>query len=281
MPTEEQLKEIVRKKYSEIALQDKETNMSSCCGAGGCSTEVYNIMSDDYTTLDGYNADADLGLGCGLPTQFARIKKGDVVVDLGSGAGNDCFIARHETGETGKVIGIDFTPAMVDKARSNAESRGFHNVEFRQGDIEHMPISANVADVIVSNCVLNLVPNKNGVFQEINRVLKPGGHFSISDVVLIGALPEGLRKDAEMYAGCVAGAIQKQVYMELIDANGFENVTIQKEKAIVIPDDILKNYLSPDEINSFKTGDTGIFSITVFAQKPNEQNKCTPGGGCC
>jgi SAM-dependent methyltransferase len=281
MPTEEQLKEIVRKKYSEIALQDKETNMSSCCGAGGCSTEVYNIMSDDYTTLEGYNADADLGLGCGLPTQFARIKKGDVVVDLGSGAGNDCFIARHETGETGKVIGIDFTPAMVDKARANAEVRGFNNVEFRQGDIEHMPISANVADVIVSNCVLNLVPNKNAVFQEIYRVLKPGGHFSISDVVLVGALPEGLRKDAEMYAGCVAGAIQKQVYMELINANGFENITIQKEKAIVIPDDILKNYLSPDEINSFKTGDTGIFSITVFAQKPNEQNKCTPGGGCC
>ena len=281
MPTEEQLKEIVRKKYSEIALQDKETNMSSCCGAGGCSTEVYNIMSDDYTTLDGYNADADLGLGCGLPTQFARIKKGDVVVDLGSGAGNDCFIARHETGETGKVIGIDFTPAMVDKARANAEARGFNNVEFRQGDIEHMPISANVADVIVSNCVLNLVPNKNGVFQEIYRVLKPGGHFSISDVVLVGALPDGLRKDAEMYAGCVAGAIQKQVYMELIDANGFENVMVQKEKAIVIPDDILKNYLSQDEINSFKTGDTGIFSITVFAQKPINQNKCTPGGGCC
>jgi SAM-dependent methyltransferase len=281
MPTEEQLKEIVRKKYSEIALQDKETNMSSCCGAGDCSTEVYNIMSDDYTTLEGYNADADLGLGCGLPTQFARIKKGDVVVDLGSGAGNDCFIARHETGESGKVIGIDFTPAMVDKARANAEVRGFNNVEFRQGDIEHMPISANVADVIVSNCVLNLVPNKNAVFQEIYRVLKPGGHFSISDVVLVGALPEGLRKDAEMYAGCVAGAIQKQVYMELINANGFENITIQKEKAIVIPDDILKNYLSPDEIISFKTGDTGIFSITVFAQKPNEQNKCTPGGGCC
>jgi arsenite methyltransferase len=278
MPTEEQLKEIVRKKYSEIALQDKETNMSSCCGAGGCSTEIYNIMSDDYTTLDGYTADADLGLGCGLPTQFARIKKGDVVVDLGSGAGNDCFIARHETGETGKVIGIDFTPAMIDKARANAEARGFHNVEFRQGDIEHMPISANVADVIVSNCVLNLVPNKHGVFQEIYRVLKPGGHFSISDVVLVGALPDGLRKDAEMYAGCVAGAIQKQVYLELIHANGFENVVVQKEKAIIIPDDILKNYLSAEEMNAFKNGDTGIFSITVFAQKPIIENKCTPGG---
>lgn len=280
MQTEEQLKEIVRKKYSEIALQDKETNMSSCCGAGGCSTEVYNIMSEDYTTLNGYNADADLGLGCGLPTQYAQIKKGDVVVDLGSGAGNDCFIARHETGETGKVIGIDFTPAMIDKARSNAEVRGFNNVEFRQGDIESMPITANTADVIVSNCVLNLVPNKDAVIKDIYRVLKPGGHFSISDVVLIGALPEGLRKDAEMYAGCVSGAIQKEVYMELIHANGFEQVTIQKEKAIIIPDDILINYLTADQIAAFNNGASGIFSVTVFAKKPMAE-KCVPGGGCC
>jgi len=280
MQTEEQLKEIVRKKYSEIALQDKETNMSSCCGAGGCSTEVYNIMSEDYTTLNGYNADADLGLGCGLPTQYAQIKKGDVVVDLGSGAGNDCFIARHETGETGKVIGIDFTPAMIDKARSNAEVRGFNNVEFRQGDIESMPITANTADVIVSNCVLNLVPNKDAVIKDIYRVLKPGGHFSISDVVLVGALPEGLRKDAEMYAGCVSGAIQKEVYMELIHANGFEQVTIQKEKAIIIPDDILINYLTADQIAAFNNGASGIFSVTVFAKKPMA-GKCVPGGGCC
>jgi SAM-dependent methyltransferase len=282
MQTEEQLKEIVRKKYSEIAMQDKETNMSSCCGAGGCSTEVYNIMSDDYTTLDGYNADADLGLGCGLPTQFAKIKKGDVVVDLGSGAGNDCFIARHETGETGKVIGVDFTPAMIDKARKNAEVRGFNNVEFRQGDIENMPITASSADVIVSNCVLNLVPNKDAVIKDIYRVLKPGGHFSISDVVLVGALPEGLRKDAEMYAGCVSGAIQKEVYLELIHTNGFENVTIQKEKPIIIPNDILVNYLSTEEIAQFNSGSTGIFSVTVFAQKPIVNKKvCVPGGGCC
>lgn len=280
MQTEEKLKEIVRKKYSEIALQDKESNMSSCCGAGGCSTEVYNIMSEDYTTLNGYYADADLGLGCGLPTQYAHIKKGDVVVDLGSGAGNDCFIARHETGETGKVIGIDFTPAMIDKARSNAEERGFNNVEFRQGDIESMPITANTVDVIVSNCVLNLVPNKDAVIKDIYRVLKPGGHFSISDVVLVGALPEGLRKDAEMYAGCVSGAIQKEVYMELIHANGFEQVTIQKDNAIIIPDDILINYLTTDQIAAFKNGATGIFSVTVFAKKPMEE-KCVPGGGCC
>lgn len=283
MKTEAELKQIVKDKYSEIALQAKETNMSSCCGAGGCSTEVYNIMSDDYTTLEGYNADADLGLGCGLPTQFAKIKKGDVVVDLGSGAGNDCFIARHETGQTGKVIGIDFTPKMIERARMNAEARGFNNVEFREGDIEHMPITSNAADVIVSNCVLNLVPNKDGVFKDMYRVLKPGGHFSISDVVLEGALPEGLRKDAEMYAGCVSGAIQKEVYLELIKANGFENITIQKEKPIVIPDDILKNYLTAEQIQSFKTGNAGIFSITVFAQKPTSENisSCTPGSGCC
>ena len=277
MPTDDQLKEIVRKKYSEIALQDKETNQSSCCGAGGCSTEVYNIMSDDYTKLEGYNPDADLGLGCGLPTQFAKIKKGDTVIDLGSGAGNDCFVARAETGETGKVIGIDFTDAMIVKARNNAEIRGFNNVEFRQGDIEKMPVTANVADVIVSNCVLNLVPNKDGVFKEIFRVLKPGGHFSISDVVLLGKLPEGLRKDAEMYAGCVAGAIQKEVYLELIQVNGFTNITIQKEKPITIPDDILVNYLSPSEIQEFKTGTSGIFSITVYAEKPNAC--CAPD--CC
>ena len=279
MKTELELKEIVKAKYSEIALQDKETNMSSCCGAGGCSTEIYNIMSDDYTKLPGYVEGADLGLGCGLPTEFAKIKEGDVVVDLGSGAGNDCFVARRSTGATGKVIGIDFTPAMIEKARANAEKMAYHNVEFRQGDIEHMPITANSADVVVSNCVLNLVPNKHAVIQDIFRVLKPGGHFSISDVVLVGALPEGIRNAAEMYAGCVSGAIQKQVYMELIHANGFENVTIQKEKAIIIPDDILVNYLNPAEIAAFRASQMGIFSVTVFAQKPKAA--CVPGAGCC
>jgi len=281
MQTDIELKEIVKQKYSEIALQDKATNQSSCCGAGGCSTEVYNIMSDDYTKLEGYNADADLGLGCGLPTQFAKIKKGDVVIDLGSGAGNDAFIARAETGETGKVIGIDFTPAMIEKARNNAEVRGVHNVEFRQGDIEQMPVTSNVADVVVSNCVLNLVPNKNAVIKEIFRVLKPGGHFSISDVVLVGNLPEALKDDAEMYAGCISGAIQKDVYLELIHCNGFTNVTIQKEKVITIPDDILVNYLTAEQITSFKNGSTGIFSITVYAEKPLVATVCTPGGGCC
>jgi len=278
MPTDNELKEMVKQKYSEIALQDKETNQSSCCGSGCCSDEVYNIMSDDYTQLNGYNADADLGLGCGLPTEFAQIKPGDVVIDLGSGAGNDCFVARAQTGETGKVIGIDFTPAMIEKARINAEKLGYHNVEFRQGDIEHMPVTAKTADVVVSNCVLNLVPNKAGVFSEIFRVLKSRGHFSISDVVLVGELPVNLQQAAEMYAGCVSGAIQKDEYLKLIADAGFETITLQKEKSIVIPDDILSNYLSAAEIEAFRKSDTGIYSITVFARKPD---CCTPGSGCC
>ncbi len=281
MQTQDNVKEMVKQKYSEIALQDKETNASSCCGSGCCSTDVYNIMSEDYNKLEGYNPDADLGLGCGLPTQFAKIKKGDVVIDLGSGAGNDAFIARHETGDTGKVIGIDFTPAMIERARNNAEMKGFNNVEFRQGDIENIPVTANAADVIVSNCVLNLVPNKDGVFKEIFRVLKPDGHFSISDIVLVGELPANIKNTAEMYAGCVAGAIQKDEYLQLIEANGFKNITIQKDKAIIIPDDILSNYLSSEQVASFKQSGTGIRSITVYAEKPSQTNSCIPGGGCC
>lgn len=295
MSNEEQLKQIVREKYSEIALQDKALNAASCCGAGGFSTEVYNIMTDDYLDLKGYQADADLGLGCGLPTKFALIKEGDTVIDLGSGAGNDAFIARHETGEKGKVIGIDFTEAMINKARINADNLGYNNVEFRFGDIENMPVADNTADVIVSNCVLNLVPNKQAVIADIYRTLKPGGHFSISDIVLVGDLPDALRHDAEMYAGCVSGAIQKDEYLDFIEKRGFQNITIQKEKPVVIPNDILSKYLSESEITEFNSGATGIFSITVFAAKPGAKQKvnlsqlsasqtaqaCAPGSGCC
>ena len=280
METTEQLKDMVREKYSAIALQDKDDNSASCCGSGCCSIETANIMTDDYSTLEGYNPDADLGLGCGLPTQFAQIKPGDTVIDLGSGAGNDCFIARKDTGETGRVIGIDFTPAMIDKARANVDKLGYNNVEFRQGDIEKMPVTANIADVIVSNCVLNLVPNKYGVFQEIYRVLKPGGHFSISDIVLVGGLPTKIREAAEMYAGCVAGAIQKVEYLALIETTGFKATTLQREKPITVPDDILGQYLSAEEIKTFKASGTGIYSITVYAEKPKDARTCC-GPDCC
>lgn len=275
--TSDQLKELVKEKYGQIALQSKDMNASSCCGATGCGTIDHTVMADDYTKLSGYVADADLGLGCGLPTEFAKIREGDTVVDLGSGAGNDAFVARSITGERGKVIGIDFTDTMIGKARINAEKLGYTNVEFRQGDIENMPLAANIADVIVSNCVLNLVPDKKQAFAETFRVLKKGGHFSVSDIVLVGDLPEGLQKSAEMYAGCVAGAIQKDAYLSIIQQAGFSNITLQKEKRITLPVEILKDYLSADQITEFNSGKTGIFSITVYAEKP--ENCCAPG--CC
>ena len=276
--TSEQLKQIVKDKYSLIAEQDKETNQSSCCGAtGSCATVDYKVMADDYSNLKGYAADADLGLGCGLPTEFAQIKEGDTVVDLGSGAGNDCFVARSIIGEKGKVIGIDFTDKMIEKARINADKLGFNNVEFRKGDIENIPIRANLADVVVSNCVLNLVPDKEKAFSETFRILKNGGHFSVSDVVLVGDLPQGLQKSAEMYAGCLSGAIQKESYLSIIQKVGFSNITIQKEKRITLPQDILKDYLTPQQILDFTTGKTGIFSITVYAEKTAAC--CAPG--CC
>lgn len=275
--TSEQLKELVKEKYSQIALQNKDTNASGCCGATGCGTIDYTVMADDYTKLDGYVADADLGLGCGLPTAFAKIKEGDTVVDLGSGAGNDAFVARSITGDSGKVIGVDFTDKMIEKAKINAEKLGYKNVEFRQGDIENLPLAGGLADVIVSNCVLNLVPDKKRAFAETFRVLKKGGHFSVSDIVLVGDLPEGLRKSAEMYAGCVAGAIQKEEYLSIIRQAGFSNIIIQKEKRITLPGEILKDYLSDRQITEFNSGKAGIFSITVYAEKP--ENCCAPG--CC
>lgn len=268
MNNESALKELVKQKYGEIASQDKETNQASCCGSGCCSSEVYNIMSEDYSSLEGYNPDADLGLGCGLPTTFAQIKQGDTVIDLGSGAGNDCFIARKEAGDSGKVIGIDFTPEMIEKARANADKLGYHNVEFRQGDIENIPVVPDLADVVVSNCVLNLVPNKAGVFKEIYRILKPGGHFSISDIVLEGELPTSIRQAAEMYAGCVAGAVQKKDYLDMISESGFIKIEIQKEKNIHIPADILTTYLSKDEMSQYQKNKRSIQSITVYGEKP-------------
>ncbi|KXK56004.1 MAG: SAM-dependent methyltransferase [Chlorobi bacterium OLB5] len=268
--SEEELKQIVKDQYSQIALQSKEQNESSCCGStSACCGDVntFSIMADEYKSLKGYNPDADLGLGCGLPTQFAKIKKGDTVVDLGSGAGNDCFVARAETGETGRVIGIDMTPAMVEKAKANAAKLGFSNVEFHLAEIENMPLNDNTADVVVSNCVLNLVPNKVNAFREVYRILKPGGHFSISDIVLTGELPVQMKAAATMYAGCVSGAVQKDDYLNIVKNAGFRNITVQKEKLITIPDQILLDYMTADEAKQFIRSGSGIYSITVYAEK--------------
>ena len=259
---------LIKQKYGEIA---KQQNESSFCGATSdcCSSVDYTIFSENYEKLEGYNPDADLGLGCGIPTQFAGIKKGNHVLDLGSGAGNDCFVARAIVGETGKVTGLDFTDAMLVKANKNKERLGFTNVEFVKGDIEDMPLPDNSFDVVVSNCVLNLVPDKQKAFSEIMRVLKTNGHFCVSDVVIKGDLPETLRKDAEMYAGCVSGAIKMNEYIEIINKQGFQNCTVHKQKEISIPEDVLGKYLSKDEIERFKNSEIGIFSITVSANKPS------------
>jgi len=271
----EDLKLLVKEKYSEIALQSKEQNESSCCGATGCcSTVDYSIFSESYSHLGGYVADADLGLGCGLPTEFALIKEGDTVIDLGSGAGNDCFVARSLTGESGEVIGIDMTEAMIEKARENTRKLGFTNVSFRLGDIEKMPVTANKADVVISNCVLNLVPDKQKAFSEIYRVLKPGGHLSVSDVVVKGQLPAQIREAAELYAGCVSGAIEMDEYLKIMASVCLTNIKVQKEKQVNVPDEILSDYLDPQALDAFKKSGTGIFSITVYAEKPLSDCGC-------
>ncbi len=265
----EDIKSVVREKYGEIAKQSKLQNETSCCGATGCcSTVDYTIFSERYDAMAGYNPDADLGLGCGIPTEFAQIKQGDTVIDLGSGAGNDCFVARALVGEAGRVIGLDMTQPMIDKARINAEKLNFSNVEFLLGDIEEMPIPGDTADVVISNCVLNLVPDKQKAFREIFRVLKPGGHLSVSDVVLKGELHNKLQEAAEMYAGCVSGAIQLDQYLEIARNAGFTNLKIHKEKAVTLPDEILLSYLNEEELDQFKISGAGIFSITLYAEKP-------------
>jgi ubiquinone/menaquinone biosynthesis C-methylase UbiE len=262
------LKLIVKEKYSEIANQSKQQNQASCCGGSGCCGDsTYTVFSEDYSRIKGYNPDADLGLGCGIPTEFARISAGDTVVDLGSGAGNDCFVARAMTGETGRVIGIDMTEAMIGKARLNATKLGFANVEFRLGDIEHLPLDNETADVIISNCVLNLVPDKVRAFREIYRVMKPGGHLSVSDVVLQGELPGAIQQAAEMYAGCVSGAIQREEYLQIMRDTGLQNIQVLKEKVTLVPDEILLDYLTPEQLSAFKQSEVGIFSITVYAEK--------------
>lgn len=278
MKSSEELKEVVKEKYGEIAKQSKSQNESSCCGATGCCDTVdYAVFAENYSKLKGYTPDADLGLGCGLPTEFAQIKEGDTVLDLGSGAGNDVFIARAIAGDKGKVIGLDFTEEMIKKAKANNEKLGFTNVEFIQGEIEHMPVTNKSVDVIVSNCVLNLVPDKEKAFAEMYRVMKNGGHFSVSDIVINGELPEGIQQAAEMYAGCVSGAIQKKEYLDIIKKAGFTKIEVQKERAITVPDEILSKYISGDEIKKFRESDAAILSVNVYAEKPC----CEPGAGCC
>lgn len=269
MESSEDLKNLVRRAYGEIATKIDACCSTTCCGVSETTAQDFTIFAEDYTKLEGYNPDADLKLGCGVPTEYAAIKDGDVVVDLGSGAGNDAFVARKLTGPKGRVIGIDMTPQMIEKARANAKALEAENVEFRLGEIEAMPVSDSSVDVVISNCVLNLVPDKEKAFREMYRILKPGAHFSISDVVLAKPLPEGLQKAAEMYAGCVAGASLKEDYLKLINDEGFVNVHVQAEKAISVPDDVLAKYLEEEEIVKLKSDGSIILSVTVYGEKPH------------
>ena len=264
----EDLMSIVKEKYGIIALQIDEDK--SCCGSSSCcGTGVdYTVFSESYEKLEGYNPDADMNLGCGIPTDFAHIKEGDHLLDLGSGAGNDCFVARAIVGDKGKVTGLDMTEPMVVKARENCAKLKFTNVDFVLGDIEVMPFDEKIFDVVISNCVLNLVPDKTKAFKEIFRVLKPGGHFCVSDVVIKGTLSERMKKDAEMYAGCVSGASEMSEYLKIVENSGFLNIKIHKQKEIKLPDSLLAEYNDANELTSYHTGETGIFSITVSASRP-------------
>ena len=271
MPTAEELKNIIRDKYSIIAEQSKEANASSCCGAtSSCCGDgmTYSIMADDYTGREGYAEDADLALGCGIPTDHAGIRPGMTVLDLGSGAGNDVFIAAREVGDEGRVIGVDMTEVMVEKANANREKLGATNVEFRLGEIEALPVDDASVDVIISNCVLNLVPDKARAFAEMYRVLRPGGSFTVSDIVVDGDMPEELRGVAELYAGCVSGAERREAYLAHITGAGFGEVRIPKEKPIHIPGDVLRQVLAslPPERRNLDTA--RLVSVTVCAVKP-------------
>ena len=262
-------KELVKQRYSELAVNSDSLQSKCCCGTNPAapSKKTFTIMSEVYTELKGYEKDADLGVGCGIPTEYANIKIGNTVVDLGSGAGNDCFIARAEVGESGQVIGIDFSPQMIKKAQRNATKRSYNNVKFLEGDIEQIPLLDNLADVVVSNCVLNLLPEKNRIFKEVYRVLKPGGHFCISDVVLEGHFPKEFKDNASMYAGCIASAIQKEEYLNEIEKANFKSIAILRTKTVVVPDEVLEEHLSKETITDYKTGNVGIYSITVTGVK--------------
>ncbi len=260
---DQDIKEVVREKYGKIAAE------KTSCGCGcSCNTEdEITDFSESYTHLEGYVGEADLNLGCGIPTEHAGIRPGYHVLDLGCGAGNDCFIARKLVGEKGFVTGLDFTDEMLRKANLNNFKMGYHNVDFIKGDIENIPLADFTQDVVISNCVLNLVPDKQKAFSEIFRVLKNTGHFCISDVVLTGNLPDDLQNDAAMYAGCVAGALQMDEYLGIIENAGFINVQIKAKKEIILPDELLLNYLDETKIRDFRDEKIGIFSITVTAEK--------------
>ncbi|MCS6877189.1 MAG: arsenite methyltransferase [Geminicoccaceae bacterium] len=262
----------VRAKYAAIARAAEK----GCCepkAVGCCADGSLDMIGDAYRDVEGRVPEADLGLGCGVPTRHAGLRPGEVVLDLGCGAGNDCFIARHEVGSGGRVIGVDATPEMIARARANARKLGFDNVEFRLGEIENLPVADASVDCVISNCVLNLVPDKPRAFAEIARVLKPGGRMCVSDIVATGPLPEPLRAAVELYVGCIAGALPLDDYVRLLEAVGLEGIEIVERRPIPLPDSVLAPRLDASELAAFRASGVELLSVTLRARRPRSESR--------
>ncbi len=233
---ETEIKNSVRKGYAKIVQQDSSccTTASSCCTSGASAREISKNIGYTEEDLQAVPEGSNLGLGCGNPIALASLKEGETVIDLGSGAGFDCFLAAEKVGASGRIIGIDMTPEMIDKARENAEKSDHENVEFRLGEIENLPAADNTADIVISNCVINLVPDKSRVFKEAFRALKPGGRLMVSDIVLTKELPEAVKNSIEAYIGCLSGAAMMREYLETIETAGFQDVKVTGETSIPI-----------------------------------------------
>jgi arsenite methyltransferase len=272
---EEEIKKFVRDRYGRTAMQGSSCCQpaSSCCGGGREIEAISKSIGYTDQDLKAVPEGANLGLGCGNPLALASLRGGETVLDLGSGAGFDCFLAARQVGKSGKVIGVDMTPEMLDKARGNAEKGDFRNVEFRLGEIENLPVADNQVDIVISNCVINLSPAKEKVFQEAFRVLKPGGRLMVSDIVLKKDLPEEIKNSVAAYTACVAGAVRKEKYLGSIQAAGFQETKVLEETdyplEIAASDPTAKAVV--DALGSAaKARDlaTSITSIKVHAKKP-------------
>jgi SAM-dependent methyltransferase len=273
----EEIKKVVREGYAKIAKQGSSCcpPVNSCCGSTDLAEDIGKRIGYTEEEFKAVPEGANLGLGCGNPVALASLREGEVVLDLGSGAGLDCFLAASKVGKKGRVIGVDMTPEMIEKARENARKGNYRNVEFRLGEIENLPVADNSADVAISNCVINLVPDKRRVFMEVFRVLKPGGRLMISDIVLLKELSDVIKNSVEAYIGCLSGAIMKDEYMEAIKAAGFHDVRIVDETFFPIEcmanDPTAKAIMENSKIPLEKVEEvaSSVISIKVYGVKPN------------